>query len=380
MAGDTRFGGGAAMAQPPGAGLGLGRGGFIEFLRRNPAALLQIGGAIGSTPNWSAALGQIGQAVPPALAFDRENREKQRQRAAVTAFLKSKQFGTAIPPEALGVFEEFPELAVKYGLDRMLPKPKEYDFREVDGSLFRTDPTTGTAESIYTAPPDTFRPLTDPTERLKFGIPQSDKAPYQVGPDNKVYAVGGGGTNVTVDLSPKTPGGFMPVDPSDLSKGVVPIPGGPATQMPAELAARVGLAKEFLRQLPDLKAGIKAGTATGPVDVMQGKIGWGESGEIHRRMKSGTDALRRMLTGAGMPAAEASEYVRRYEPTFTDDAAILTDKVEQLEVELQSIIDEATRGRGVTPEAPRPAPPPGSALPPPTMQDIEAEMRRRGLL
>lgn len=36
-----------------------------------------------------------------------------------------------------------------------------------------------------------FRPLTDPAERQKYGIPSTDKRVFQVGPDNKVYEAGG---------------------------------------------------------------------------------------------------------------------------------------------------------------------------------------------
>lgn len=152
-----------------------------------------------------------------------------------------------------------------------------------------------------------------------------------------------------------------------------PIPGGPATKVPAELAARLGLAKNFLKQLdgvpamkdgkpvldaagkptwdmPPLKDDIKNGSATGLLDWATAQTGRGRAGQIYRRIESGTDALRRMLTGAGMPAAEAADYVRRYQPTIKDDAATLVDKVTQLEVELKSMVDEAGRGRTAAPD------------------------------
>lgn len=43
-----------------------------------------------------------------------------------------------------------------------------------------------------------FRPLTDPQERAGYGIPAGDTTPYQVGPDNRVYAVTGGGQTINV--------------------------------------------------------------------------------------------------------------------------------------------------------------------------------------
>lgn len=44
-----------------------------------------------------------------------------------------------------------------------------------------------------------FHPLTDPAERAAAGIPPDDESPYQVGPDGRVYAINGGGNNVTVN-------------------------------------------------------------------------------------------------------------------------------------------------------------------------------------
>lgn len=44
----------------------------------------------------------------------------------------------------------------------------------------------------------TYRPLTDPAERLKMGIPASDTRPYQVGPDGKLDVVGSTGMTVNV--------------------------------------------------------------------------------------------------------------------------------------------------------------------------------------
>jgi hypothetical protein len=124
------------------------------------------------------------------------------------------------------------------------------------------------------------------------------------------------------------------------------IEGGPAQKLPAELAGRTGLAEEFLRNLPQLKADIAAGAATGPIDSVVGNIGWGRSGEIRRRILSGTDALIRGLTGAGMAVSEAQKYAGRYEPQLTDTAEVLSDKITNLEGELRSIMNVAGRGRG----------------------------------
>lgn len=119
--------------------------------------------------------------------------------------------------------------------------------------------------------------------------------------------------------------------------------------IPAELSARIGLASEFLKpeNLKFLRDGIAAGKASGPVDWASGQMGWGESGEIKRRMQSGADAMRRMLTGAGMNQNEVEEYVSRYLPSWKDDAAILSDKFEQLVKELVTIREATMLNRGL---------------------------------
>ena len=51
---------------------------------------------------------------------------------------------------------------------------------------------------IAQAPRKQFRQLTNPQERAQFGIPPEDQTPYQIGPDNRLYAIGPGGTTVNI--------------------------------------------------------------------------------------------------------------------------------------------------------------------------------------
>lgn len=125
-----------------------------------------------------------------------------------------------------------------------------------------------------------------------------------------------------------------------------PIPGGPAEKIPAELSARLGLAKKFLEEAPELKEKVKKGTATGPLDYTYGAAGYGESGKIQRRIADGADALQRMLTGAGMPASEAADYSNRFRTTIKDNDKTLLDKLNNLETVLRSQIEMASRGHG----------------------------------
>lgn len=161
----------------------------------------------------------------------------------------------------------------------------------------------------------------------------------------------------TVTDKQNAPSGYKWADPNDPEAGLVAIPGGPGEKISAEVAARIGLAKSFIGQLDDykdaegndqkgLRALIKAGAATGPIDAAMGAAGAGEPGSIRRKISSGAEALLRNLTGAGMNIDEAKKYVARYEPQWNDSAKTLLDKVNQLERELRSVTDTVGKGRG----------------------------------
>jgi hypothetical protein len=78
---------------------------------------------------------------------------------------------------------------------------------------------------------------------------------------------------------------------------------------------------------------------------LQGVFGRGEAGNIHRRMASGADALRRGLTGAGMGVSESGEYANRYLPVWTDDAPTLASKLKSLEADLNAVKNGALAGK-----------------------------------
>lgn len=196
--------------------------------------------------------------------------------------------------------------------------------------------------------------------RLERGAGTRQPPPgYRWTPDGNLEAIPGGPASGGRTAN-APPGYRWAADGTSLEA----IAGGPAVKQPAELAARVGMAENFLdpNNLDPLKRDIAAGDATGPVDYVLGKIGQGRSGEIRRRLLSGTDALQRMLTGAGMNLAEATQYAERYQPTMTDSAEILTDKVNQLQQELTRISGVTQRGRQTGP-VPTPPGAPGAGQP-----------------
>jgi hypothetical protein len=124
--------------------------------------------------------------------------------------------------------------------------------------------------------------------------------------------------------------------------------------MPAELAARIGLAKDFGRQYPNLVKEVEGGIFGEPEltagaenlgkrrDMMLRR---GKQGEILREIKGGSEALTRMLTGAGMNMAEATNEVQQYLPEATDTSATILQKMSMLQRRLDSMVNEASAGR-----------------------------------
>lgn len=142
----------------------------------------------------------------------------------------------------------------------------------------------------------------------------------------------------------KAPSGFRWSDESQTT--LEPIPGGPGEQIAGELAARVGMADNFQKQLPAIRKKVAEGSVTGLLDRTIAGTGRGEQGEVYRQIQSGVDALQRLLTGAGMNVSEAQAYAQRYQPAFTDDAQTVLSKLDQLSAELDSTKNMAMRGRG----------------------------------
>lgn len=116
------------------------------------------------------------------------------------------------------------------------------------------------------------------------------------------------------------------------------------TAVPSEVAGKLGIMIPFMKDYPKIKDTIAQGGLTGPIDWSMAKAGYGEQGQVYRAIQSGTDSLRRILTGAGMPAAEAAEYVSRYLPIYRDTAAVAADKVDRLQRELRSMSELLLQG------------------------------------
>lgn len=177
------------------------------------------------------------------------------------------------------------------------------------------------------------------------------------------------------------PSGYLWNDPNNPAAGMTAIAGGPGEKVDAEVAGRLGLAKSFLSQLPEIKRRVDAGEATGLYDGAMGKAGIGAQGEIRRQIDSGAEALLRMLTGAGMNKEEAADYTRRYKMHPLDSAGTLRSKLDQLEKELNSVGETVGKGRGGwTPPKPTETAKPDKEgfLPPPKLGEARGGYRFKG--
>jgi hypothetical protein len=187
--------------------------------------------------------------------------------------------------------------------------------------------------------------MLDATEANR-GVPSG----YQKTPEGNLTFIPGGPEDPEVQRGQPsrihTPPGYAWNDPTNPEAGMHAIAGGPGEKVDAEVAGRLGLAKSFIGQAPALRERILNGEASGFTGNLEGAIGKGGPGEIRRQLDSGADSLLRMLTGAGMNQAEATDYVRRYRFDVTDGIETRVSKLDQLVRELQSVGETVGRGRG----------------------------------
>lgn len=284
-----------------------------------------LGLASGSTPAESLARGA-------AAANAKHNSMKNANQTV--AWLQSK----GVDKEQAWQIATNPAVLSEYLKDMLGPKkPIEVNGRLVDPNTYQV-----------------IADFSDPNGKLT-----SDQREYQQAKndgfagnfmDYQIKMKEAGRSQVNIDTGEKLPPGYRWTDPNNRQAGVQPIPGGPAEEIPAELASRIGLADNFLKEYDGIRASVKSGTVTGPIDVLNAtKRQSSDQAGVYRKIQSGVDALQRMLTGAGMNIAEAEAYTQRYLPTYTDDAGSAVAKLDQLKAELESTRATALRGRGNMP-------------------------------
>lgn len=315
----------APMAAPAGPQVAQAAPAQQPFFNDDRKAFLNdlfTGWAAGSTPGESLAYG---------AKLTSANRKDRQAKNETISWLKSKGMGDedaqrlASSPPALNEY-----------LKNMYETSKPI---EVGGRLL--DPKTYKVIADFSDPNSKLT-----SDQREF---QQAKADGFAGNfmDYQIKMKEAGRNQVNIDTGAKLPSGFRWLDPNKQELGVEPIPGGPATQIPGELAARIGMGENFLKNdLPFLRKQENLDAATGPIDRATAWAGIGKPAEVERKFQSGVEVLSRLLSGAGMTQVEIDEKTKRYMPTLSDTPASLTTKLNQLEAEINAAGDAAMRGRG----------------------------------
>lgn len=314
-----------------------------EYLRKQQLAQALIGS--GYVPN-SGRTGVL-TSVLSALAggmMQRKNNESVTDLMRRT-FEQQSQAAAAKRQQELEDEQRKVENAIKEATGKKrgeLTAERDIGKREIAGGMF-VNPFTGQAEAIPG--------YMDQQLALKRGeaqIAAANRAPAaDPFPDiNKALQLGViSPEQAKAAMTRKLLGGGQQGAPSGYrfkedGSSLEAIPGGPADkanqprQIPADMAGKVALADEYLKNFPGIMKEVQAGSLTGPIDSMTANAGYGRAGEVVRQIKSGRDALQRTLTGAGMPASEAAEYSARYMPQMGDTVETLASKQKQLNEEL----------------------------------------------
>jgi hypothetical protein len=319
--------GGGILASDVPQGTGI-LGGFEQFARDNQAAMLMAGGALLDGQGWGAA----------AQSFAQGMRQDEYTRRLKQAEAEKEQKKVKAG-----------ELATKYGLPAAMAADPDQVFSLV-GQIETRNRTREPSEwdrltqglsadelnqaKRYRLGLDTKPASTDDTREYQFAKQEG----YQGTFPQFLQTKRGGATNA--------PSGYAYGPDGKLA----PIPGGPQDPdrdtnepLPGELAARFGLANQYFKRFGGIETDLtsKDPKAVGAWD----RLGFGESGAIHRDMKLGSEAMVRMLTGAGMNKEEAENEVKQYLPGPYDNAATVLDKQKRLRAALRDMQREALQGR-----------------------------------
>jgi hypothetical protein len=202
---------------------------------------------------------------------------------------------------------------------------------------------SSTGETITEGPAEQQdRPITD-AERIMYKIqPDVPAVMTKTGP--KMLS---GGTTINVGDT-KAPTGYEWVVGPDGKMTLAAIKGGPATTLPADLAARVGIIDTFnVLGAPQIDEAIKNGSFAN--DNYTFRLGLasntGEAANIYRQFELGQEAIRRSLSGAALTESEVKDYAARYLPKVIDSEETIKSKYRDLKMTINAIKDSITSGR-----------------------------------
>ncbi len=161
-----------------------------QFLDSHRNAVSAIGAGLGSQANFGNALGVAAQAIPQARQADYAQSLYLGQIAQTRKYLSDNGFKDLEAGVASGAYT--PQDAMKMASERTNSPGVAVPMDSVLRNKY-------TGAAMGGAAPQGYRPLTDPAERAKFGIPPTDTTPYQVDPMGKLSYAGGPQSTVNIN-------------------------------------------------------------------------------------------------------------------------------------------------------------------------------------
>jgi hypothetical protein len=161
-----------------------------------------------------------------------------------------------------------------------------------------------------------------------------------------------------------------------------------------EVGARLGLMNDYFKNFGSIMKDVEGGAISGANYLKTQANMPGRGTDILRIVQSGSEALVRNLTGAGMPESEARKYVTRYEPGAWSllGPADAKAKLQKLYTDMWNVHDAVVQGHRYTddpgvfkldvenPNAPADAnAAPADANAPPTEDDIQHTMQTHNM-
>lgn len=124
------------------------------------------------------------------------------------------------------------------------------------------------------------------------------------------------------------------------------VPGGPATDMSAEVAGRVSMLEAALPGIDEAYERVKNASGS---DFVMAQANAGEIGRAQRQVRTAIEAALRAMTGAAAPESEVKRYEDMFMPATTDRDETIDQKRQLLTSFIDNVRQTVYRGRGDPP-------------------------------
>ena len=123
-----------------------------------------------------------------------------------------------------------------------------------------------------------------------------------------------------------------------------PIPGGPATKIPGEQAAKLAAMQTAEQSFQDAQAFFENMGYMG--DRVNKVLNRGDAGRAERTIRLAVESALRAMTGAAAPEHEVDQYMDLFGPSVFDTPATITDKLNRLKSFITNMKANLSQGRG----------------------------------